>query len=94
MKTVEVRNWGSDTLHLELEQEDDGRWLADVMDIPGCMAYGATQDEAVVNVLKLADRAIKEFAKTLALVRRGMEQAAAGKTKVLDMSTLARDDDP
>lgn len=35
------------TYRIELEQEDDGRWLADVMDLNGVMAYGATPEEAI-----------------------------------------------
>ncbi len=39
---------------IELEREDDGRWLADVEALPGCMAYGATRDEALAHVQALA----------------------------------------
>lgn len=31
---------------IETEQESDGRWLAEVAALPGCMAYGATRAEA------------------------------------------------
>jgi predicted RNase H-like HicB family nuclease len=41
---------------VEVEQEDDGRWLADVVDLPGVMAYGATVDEALSHVQALALR--------------------------------------
>ena len=34
---------------LECEQEDDGRWLAEVVELPGALAYGVTQDEAMVK---------------------------------------------
>ncbi len=33
-------------LKIEIEQEEDGRWLADVVSIPGVMAYGATPQKA------------------------------------------------
>ena len=33
-------------IRVELEREDDGRWLASVPDLPGVMAYGVTKDEA------------------------------------------------
>lgn len=33
-------------LTIETEREPDGRWLADVVALPGCMAYGRTQAEA------------------------------------------------
>jgi iron complex outermembrane recepter protein len=34
---------------LDLEQETDGRWIVDVPELPGVMAYGDTQDEAVAQ---------------------------------------------
>ncbi len=34
-------------LRIEIEREEDGRWLAAVPELPGVMAYGGTQDEAV-----------------------------------------------
>ncbi len=38
---------------IEVEQEVDGRWIAEVPELPGVMAYGATRDEAVERVLAL-----------------------------------------
>ena len=35
------------TFRIELEQEDDGRWIADVMDLNGVMAYGTTPEDAI-----------------------------------------------
>jgi predicted RNase H-like HicB family nuclease len=34
-------------LRIELELEQDGRWLAAVPELPGVMAYGATEEEAI-----------------------------------------------
>jgi predicted RNase H-like HicB family nuclease len=34
-------------LTVEVEQEDDGRWLAEVLEIPGALAYGPTREEAI-----------------------------------------------
>jgi predicted RNase H-like HicB family nuclease len=42
------------TYRIELEQEDDGRWLAEVMDLRGVMAYGQSQEEALANAKALA----------------------------------------
>lgn len=39
---------------IELEQEEDGRWIAEVADLPGVMAYGATREEASAAVQTLA----------------------------------------
>ena len=47
-------------LNLEVEQEEDGRWLAEVLELPGAMAYGASADEAMVKAEALAFRALAE----------------------------------
>jgi predicted RNase H-like HicB family nuclease len=47
-------------LTIEIEQEDDGRWLAEVPAIPGVMAYGQTRDEAIERVQALALRALAD----------------------------------
>ena len=46
--------------HLEVEREEDGRWLAEVIDLPGVMAYGATAEQAVDNAQALALRVIAD----------------------------------
>jgi predicted RNase H-like HicB family nuclease len=45
---------------IEIERETDGRWIAEVTDIPGCMVYGATRDEAIRSVEVLALRVIAD----------------------------------
>jgi predicted RNase H-like HicB family nuclease len=45
---------------IELEREDDGRWIAEVPDLPGVLSYGDTRDEAVARVQALALRVIAE----------------------------------
>ncbi len=45
---------------VEVEQETDGRWIAEVADLPGAMAYGATRDEAVRNAQVLSLRVLAE----------------------------------
>lgn len=47
-------------LSLKCEQEDDGRWLAEVPELPGALAYGQTQDEAMAKAEALALRALAE----------------------------------
>jgi len=39
---------------IETEREEDGRWIAEVMELPGCLVYGRTQAEAVHDVKVLA----------------------------------------
>jgi len=45
---------------VEIEREDDGRWLAEVVDLPGVLAYGASRDEALANVEALALRVLAD----------------------------------
>ena len=45
---------------IELEQELDGRWLAEVVELPGVMAYGATQEQAIAQVQALALRVVAD----------------------------------
>ncbi len=45
---------------VECEQEEDGRWLAEVNELPGSMAYGSTSDEAIAKVEALALRVLAE----------------------------------
>lgn len=45
---------------IEHEREDDGRWLAEVPELPGVLAYGATSDEAMAKAEVLALRVIAE----------------------------------
>lgn len=45
---------------LECELEEDGRWLAEVPQLPGVLAYGATADEAMSKAEVLALRVLAE----------------------------------
>ena len=47
-------------MRLEVEQEEDGRWLAETPDLPGVMAYGASRSEAIAKVETLALRVLAE----------------------------------
>jgi predicted RNase H-like HicB family nuclease len=49
-----------DKIPITLEQEKDGRWLAEVPAYPGVMAYGATRDEAVAKAVELCLRVMME----------------------------------
>ncbi len=39
---------------IEIDREDDGRWIGEVSALPGVLAYGATEDEARRRALALA----------------------------------------
>ena len=48
------------TLTIEIEREEDGRWIAEVPELPGVLAYGQTQDDAITRVKALALRALAD----------------------------------
>lgn len=45
---------------IQFEQEEDGRWLAEVMALPGVLAYGRTLEEAMARVQALALRVLAD----------------------------------
>jgi predicted RNase H-like HicB family nuclease len=45
---------------IEHEREEDGRWLAEVPELPGVLAYGATADEAMAKAEVLALRVLAD----------------------------------
>jgi predicted RNase H-like HicB family nuclease len=45
---------------IELERETDGRWIAEVVELPGVLANGSTQDEAIAHVQALALRVVAD----------------------------------
>ena len=47
-------------LKIEVEREADGRWIAEVMDLPGCLAYGKTQADALAKAKALALRVLAD----------------------------------
>lgn len=64
-------------LTIECEREEDGRWIADIPQLPGVLTYGVTIDEAAAKAEILALRVLAE-------------RLEHGETKPLDISiTLA-----
>lgn len=47
-------------MKIEIEREDDGRWLAEIPDLPGVMSYGQTREEAVAKAKALALRVLAD----------------------------------
>ena len=47
-------------MRIELEQEEDGRWIAEAPQIPGALAYGDTQREAISKVESLVLRILAD----------------------------------
>ena len=48
------------TFTVEYEREDDGRWLAEVLELPGVLAYGDSSDEAIAKAQALALRTVAD----------------------------------
>jgi len=48
------------TLAIEIEREEDGRWIAEVPSLPGVLAYGATESEARARAQALALRVLAD----------------------------------
>jgi predicted RNase H-like HicB family nuclease len=47
-------------MRIEVEQETDGRWIAEIADLSGVMAYGTTRDEAIRKAKALALRVMAD----------------------------------
>jgi len=48
------------TFRVEVDQENDGRWIAEVVELPGVMAYGNTEHLAKARVQALALRVVAD----------------------------------
>ncbi len=48
------------TFSVDLEQEEDGRWIGEIPQLPGVLAYGATREEARARVQALALRVVAD----------------------------------
>jgi predicted RNase H-like HicB family nuclease len=60
LKAIPARREGCPMLRIESEQEEDGRWIAEVPALPGVLVYGATKDEADAKAKALALRVIAD----------------------------------
>ena len=47
-------------MKIEIEKENDGRWIAEIPDLPGVMVYGSNRDEAISKVEALALRVLAD----------------------------------
>ena len=45
---------------IELDREDDGRWIAEIRELPGALCYGSSRDEAIARVQALALRVLAD----------------------------------
>lgn len=49
-----------ESFRIDFEQEDDGRWIAEISELPGVMVYGENKADAEVKVIALALRVIAD----------------------------------
>jgi predicted RNase H-like HicB family nuclease len=47
-------------LKIEVEREADGRWIAEVVELPGCLAYGDSKSDALAKAKVLALRVMAD----------------------------------
>ena len=72
---------------IAIEQEEDGRWINEIPDLPGVMAYGQSREEAIAKVEALAFRVIAdrlehgEDVPDLRLEQSGWEEKQKGSIK-------------
>ena len=70
-------------LKIEIEQEEDGRFIAEVIDFPGVLAYGNTRQEAVAKVQALALRVLADKLEDFVSRRDAKAQRKAQKERLL-----------
>jgi predicted RNase H-like HicB family nuclease len=47
-------------MKIEIEREDDGRWMAEIPELPGVMAYGNSRNEAIARAKAVALRLLAD----------------------------------
>ena len=47
-------------MNIEVEREEDGRWIAEIPDLPGVMVYGRSREEALSKIKALALRVLAD----------------------------------
>ena len=47
-------------LTIDLDREEDGRWIAEALELPGVMSYGKTREQAISNAERLAIEVIAD----------------------------------
>jgi len=67
------------TLTIEVDREADGRWIAEVPELPGVICYSQTRDEAVANAQALAFRVLADR----------LEHGEGGSQDVMSLSFVA-----
>ncbi|HEV3308623.1 MAG TPA: type II toxin-antitoxin system HicB family antitoxin [Candidatus Sulfotelmatobacter sp.] len=83
MRTAKRRSPPSDVkghhlrFNIQSERENDGRWIAEIADIPGVLAYGRTENQANANAYALALRVIADRVEKSATVPESISLTCA-----------------
>jgi predicted RNase H-like HicB family nuclease len=72
-------------LTIDLDLEEDGRWIAEALELPGVMCYGKSRDEAISNVERLAIEVIADR-----IVHGELPSSALGVAFTIPDERLAR----
>ena len=72
-------------LTIDLEQEEDGRWIAEVLELPGVMCYGASRAEAISQAERNAIEVIADR-----IAHGELESSALGVSFTIPDEHLAR----
>ncbi|AFZ51456.1 type II toxin-antitoxin system HicB family antitoxin [Dactylococcopsis salina] len=57
---------------IEIEQEEDGRYIAEIVELPGVLVYGNSQEEAILKVQALALRVLADQLEESELVENNL----------------------
>ncbi len=72
-------------LTIDLDLEEDGRWIAEAIELPGVMCYGQSRDEAISNVERLAIEVLADR-----IARGELPSSALGVAFTIPDEQLAR----
>jgi predicted RNase H-like HicB family nuclease len=83
-------------LTIDLDREEDGRWIAEVLELPGVMCYGSTRNDAISNAERLAIEVITDRiahgelpASSLAITFTADDQLAGHQTEEASRSSAS-----
>ena len=78
---------------IEYEQEEDGRWLAEVIGLPGVLAYGNIPDEVIFKVKALALRVLVEeddLSPEYDLNKLRVRKIGPGRKKIVNLESCGK----
>lgn len=78
-----VVSWRPMTLTVEIDRETDGRWIAEVLELPGVLAYGESRESAIRSAKALALHVLADR------IEHGEEDGAALETVAFVTSAAA-----